>query len=130
KQIQLWAQELQTGSQTCLLLDKNKKAIFSARSIHVVPVEGDLALTPDINPKITYDRSSARRFSAFEKNIHLKNDFSWEVENIAPNFWNQVFEQDMPNGSGTRFGLASFYESETLPIDFGLSLSYMQAQAS
>lgn len=130
KQIQLWAQEIQTGSQTCLLLDKNKKPIFSAKSIDVVPVESDLALTPDINPKITYDRSSARRFSAYEKNIHLQNDFSWELENIAPNFWNQVFEQDMPNGSGTRFSLASFYKSETLPLDFGLSVSYMKAQAS
>tara|TARA_R110000868_G_scaffold155691_7_gene382249 strand:- start:8498 stop:9526 length:1029 start_codon:yes stop_codon:yes gene_type:complete len=130
RRIQVWAQEVYPGSQVTHILDKNKLASFSARSVHVVPIEEDLKLTPSINPKITYDRSAGLKYSAFENNLKIKADLLWELESIAPNFWNQVFDQNLESASGTRLTLKTFYDDFRLPVKFGLGLSYQNAAAS
>lgn len=129
RRIQVWAQEIAPGSQTTHILDKDKNPVFSARSIKVVPIEKDLALTPDINPKITYDKTVDLKYSAFESRLAIISDFAWEFENVAPNFWNQVFQQDMDSGTSNRITGKFYYDGTLLPIDFGLSLSYQEASA-
>lgn len=129
RRIQVWAQEIAPGSQTTHILDKDRTPAFSARSFNVVPIEGDLALTPDINPKITYDKTAGLKYSAYEKRLALVTDLAWEFESIAPNFWNQVFEQDMDSGSSNRMTGKFYYDGNLLPIDFGLSASYQKANA-
>ncbi len=130
KRIQVWAQEIYPGSQTTHLLDKDKNPIFSARSIHVVPIELDLNLTPDINPKITYDRRAGLKYSAFEDQFKLLADINWEFESIAPNFWNQVFNQNLDSARGERLTIKTFYNDSRLPIRFGLGVSYQNAIAA
>lgn len=129
RRIQVWAQEIAPGSQTTHILDKDKNPVFSARSIHVVPIEEDLALTPNINPKITYDKTVGLKYSAFESRLNLISDFAWEFESVAPNFWNQVFQQDMDSGSSSRISGKLYYDGTILPIDFGLGVSYQEANA-
>ena len=130
RRIQVWAQEIFPGSQTTHLLDKDKNPIFSARSIEVVPIEEDLKLTPSINPKITYDRRAGLKYSAFENELKLLVDFNWEFESIAPNFWNQVFNQEMDSARGERLTIKTFYNDTRLPLKFGLAASYQNAIAS
>tara|TARA_R110000868_G_scaffold237486_4_gene492052 strand:- start:13560 stop:14588 length:1029 start_codon:yes stop_codon:yes gene_type:complete len=130
RRIQIWAQEIYPGSQVTHILDKDNLASFSARSIHVVPIEADLKLTPAVNPKITYDRSAGLKYSAFENSLKIKTDLTWELESIAPNFWNQVFNQSLESASGTRLTLKTFYDDFRLPVKFGLGVSYQNAAAS
>lgn len=130
RRIQVWAQENYPGSQITHILDKNKAAAFSARSILVVPIEGDLKLTPQINPRITYDKSAGLKYSAFENQLKLTTDINWEFESITPNYWNQVFGQDLESSAATRITLKSFYNDKRLPIKFGLGLSYQNAIAT
>lgn len=130
RRIQVWAQEIYPGSQTTHLLDKDKNPIFSARSVLVVPIEDDLKLTPSINPKITYDRRAGLKYSAFENELKLLVDFNWEFESIAPNFWNQVFNQEMDSARGERLTIRTFYNDQRLPLKIGISGSYQNAIAS
>jgi len=130
RRIQVWAQEIYPGSQTTHLLDKDMNPIFSARSVLVVPIEDDLKLTPSINPKITYDRRAGLKYSAFENELKLLVDFNWEFESIAPNFWNQVFNQEMDSARGERLTIRTFYNDQRLPLKIGISGSYQNAIAS
>lgn len=130
KSMQVWAQELFPGSQVVHVLDKENQPSFSARSIYVVSIEDDLKLTPGINPKITYNRSQGLKYRAYEKDFQFNTDISWEFESIAPNFWNQVFQEDMENGNGERYSSKIFYTGSFLPINFGLGVSYLDAIAS
>ncbi len=130
RRIQVWAQEIFPGSQTTHVLDKDKIAIFSARSVEVVPIEEDLKLTPSINPKITYDRKAGLKYSSFEKELKLLVDLNWEFESIAPNFWNQVFNQQMDSARADRLTIKTFYNDKRLPLKFGISGSYQNAIAS
>ncbi len=130
KRIQVWAQEIYPGSQTTHLLDKDKNPIFSARSVNIVPIESDLKLTPDINPKITYDRRAGLKYSAFENQLKILTDINWEFESIAPNFWNQVFNQNLESARGERLTLKTFYNDTRLPIKFGVGASYQTALAA
>lgn len=130
KRIQVWAQEIYPGSQTTHILGKDKEPLYSARSLKVVPIESDLALTPDIDPRITYDRAARARFRAYEKTLNTVNDFAIELETITPNYWNQIFAQDLENATANRFTLKSFYDGDLIPVDFGFSISYQTASAA
>lgn len=129
RRLQTLTQLTYAGSPETLILNKDGIPTYVTKTIHVVSIESDLKLTPEIDPKITYTRGKHAVLNTFDKKMSIRTDLAWELEQVSSNYWNQTFNQDLDNFSATRASAKVFYRHEIMPVEIGLGFSYQQAKA-
>ena len=124
RQFFVLAREKVQGSQTAYIYDSSGKFKYKTHTSNLISIQGDLDLTPPIDPLITYDEPDS--FHSNDPALKFESEISLHGENIKAQFVRELLGTESKTAAGNRLDLTTYYRS-IMPVQFGLSLSYQTA---